>query len=183
MRRAIIERFRNEHGGKQVKHLLPHHVTKMLEAKKPFAQRNWLKTMRGLILFAISENYRADDPTAGARLAKVGRVYGHMTWGDEEIAQYRAVHPLGTVARLALELMLNFAARRGDVYQLGPQHVRGSEICFRPNKTKRSTGKMLTIGVMQMLVPQSTQGRRQAQSSSSMTTASPSHQPERSATS
>ena len=38
-----------------------------------------------------------------------------MTWLEPQIAQYRAHHQLGTVARLAIELLLNIAARRHDV--------------------------------------------------------------------
>jgi integrase len=147
-RRNIIELFRNLFGGCQVRNLRRDHVVRLLQGRPPFAQRNWMKTMRGLMLFAIDQNYRADDPTAGVRPIKVGKSHGHMTWGDEQISQYRATHSIGTVARLAIELMLNFAARRGDVYQLGPQHIRGNKLCFRPNKTKRSTGKMLTIPII-----------------------------------
>ena len=47
-----------------------------------------------------------------------------MTWGAAEIAAYREAHPLGTTARLAIELLLNVAARRGDAHELGLQHVK-----------------------------------------------------------
>ena len=29
-----------------------------------------------------------------------------MTWGDEQIAAYRERHPIGSTARLAIELLL-----------------------------------------------------------------------------
>jgi hypothetical protein len=50
MRRAILERWRADHGGKRVAHLQPIHLRKFLELKKPYAQKNWLKTLRGLML-------------------------------------------------------------------------------------------------------------------------------------
>ena len=70
MRRAILENWRADHGTKHVAHLRPQDVRKFLELKKPYAQKNWLKTLRGLMLFAIAQNYRADDPTAGVNAAK-----------------------------------------------------------------------------------------------------------------
>ena len=58
------------------------------------------------MLFAIAENYRADDPTRGVRAAKPAiKSAGHMTWGDEQIAAYRNKHRIGTVARTAIELL------------------------------------------------------------------------------
>jgi hypothetical protein len=56
-------------------------------------------------------------------LRRAPRTGGHLTWGDSEIAKYRKAHQLGTVARVALELMLNVAARRGDACRLGRRHV------------------------------------------------------------
>jgi integrase len=149
MRRAILERWRADHGGKRVAHLRPNDVRKFLEQKKPYAQKNWLKTLRGLMLFAIAQNYRADDPTAGVNAAKpLVKSRGHMTWEQPEIAAYRNTHAVGTVARLALELMLNIAARRGDAWELGPQHIKNGKLVWRPNKTKRSTGKLLSIPIL-----------------------------------
>jgi integrase len=149
MRRAILERWRADHGAKRVAHLQAKHVRDFLEQKKPYAQKNWLKTLRGLMLFAIAQNYRADDPTAGLNAAKPGvKSHGHMTWQQPEIDAYRNRHALGTVARLAIELMLNIAARRGDAWELGPQHIKNGKLCWRPNKTKRSTGKLLSIPIL-----------------------------------
>src|SRR5262245_47121180 len=71
-----------------------------------------------------------------------------MTWGDEQIALYRERHANGTMARLALELMLNIAARRHDAHLIGRQHLRDAKLSWRPNKTSRTTGKLLTIRVL-----------------------------------
>jgi integrase len=71
-----------------------------------------------------------------------------VTWGDEQIAQYRKRHANGTMARLAMELMLNIAARRHDAYLIGRQHLRNGRLSWRPSKTSQSTGKVLTIRVL-----------------------------------
>lgn len=120
----------------------------MLEKKRPYAQKNWLKTLRGLMHFAIKENFRADDPTAGVSAVKPAiKSRGHMTWGDEQIAAYRQRHPIGSTARPAIELLLNVAARRGDAHRLGVQHIKQGKLEWRPNKTIRSTGRELSIQI------------------------------------
>lgn len=149
MRRNILERFRVQHGSKAVRTLGTRHIVTMLEKKKPYAQANWLKTIRGLMLFVIKENFRPDDPTAGVRAGKPPvKSRGHMTWGDDQIAAYRQRHPLGSTARVAIELLLNVAARRGDAHKLGVQHIKQGKLEWRPNKTVRSTGKELSIRIL-----------------------------------
>jgi integrase/recombinase XerD len=69
-------------------------------------------------------------------------------WLAANPTQYREYHKLGTMARLALELLLNIAARRHDAHLIGQQHVRDGKLTWRPHKTERSTGKMLTIRIL-----------------------------------
>jgi integrase/recombinase XerD len=147
-RRNILEHFREKHSDKSVRTLETRHVVAMLGKMKPYAQKNRLKTLRGLMLFAIKEN----DPTSGFTAVKPPvKSQGHMTWGDEQIAVYRERHPLGTMARLALELVLNVAARRWDVHELGAQHIKHGKLEWRPHKTRRITGKHLSIRILPTL--------------------------------
>lgn len=53
---------------------------------------------------------------------------GIHTWTDAEIAQYRAKHPLGSMARLTLELALNTAARRCNVNKIERKDIEGGRI-------------------------------------------------------
>jgi hypothetical protein len=113
MRRNILERFRAVNGGNLVVRLQREHVVAQIKGRAPYAQKNWLKTLRGLMLFAVAENYRGDDPTSGVKAVKPAvRSKGHMTWDADQIAAYRNTHDLGSMARLATELLLNVAARR-----------------------------------------------------------------------
>ena len=79
------------------------------------------------------------------------KTLGHLTWHDPQIAAYRERHAIGTTARLALELLLNIAARRQDAYLLGRQHLRDGKLCWHPHKTLRSTNRMLVVRVMPSL--------------------------------
>lgn len=148
MRRAILERFRAVHGEKRIALLHQRHISKLLEEMKPHAQKNWLKTLRGLMAYAVVNNLRNDDPTERVKVVKFSKSIGHMTWHEPQIEQYRRRHKLGTTARLGLELLLNIAARRYDAHVLGRQHIRDRKLCWRPHKTMRTTNKMLKVPIL-----------------------------------
>lgn len=133
MRRRILERLRTGHGDKPLASLERRHITALLAKQKPFAAHNWLKTTRGLMKFAVAVGLRKDDPTEDIERAKVqaGRIH---TWDEAEIAQFEAVHPIGTKARLAMALLLHSGQRRSDIVRLGPQHIRDGILYVRQQK-------------------------------------------------
>jgi integrase len=145
MRRAILERLRSEHGDKPLAGLERKHIAVMLGKMKPYAAHNWLKTLRGLMAFAVEVELLAEDPTDSIKRAKAKTSTGFHSWTEGEIAQYEAHHPVGSKARLALALLLYTAQRRSDIVRLGPQHVTGRTITLRPQKTERTTAKTLLI--------------------------------------
>jgi integrase len=135
MRRAVLERFRSEHGEKRIAMLHPEHVGKLIGKLRPYAQRNMLKTLRGLMAFAVKDRLIDSDPTAGCKLARVKDTGGFATWSDDHIAAFMDKHPLGSRARLAVALLLFTGQRRGDIVRLGRQHIRDSVLSNRQNKT------------------------------------------------
>jgi len=145
-RRGILERFRTEHGDKQVATLRREHVQVMVSAKlaTPSAARNFLNTLRILMRFAVDMGIRPDDPTLGARRVKLKASEGFRAWTESDIAAFEATHPIGTRARLALALLLYTGQRRSDVIRMGRQHVRAGELHVRQQKT----GRELTIPVL-----------------------------------
>lgn len=164
MRRPILDRFRDKQGPsgqrcgeKGIATLQRRHVIAMLDGMTRDAKKNWIKTLRGLMVFAIARQMRTDDPTQGIVLERAVKSTGHMTWLEPQVEQYRKVHAFGSVARLALELLLNIAARRYDAHLIGPQHVIISnkdgvkKLSWRPHKTLRTTGKTLKVRVLPSL--------------------------------
>jgi integrase len=135
-RRNILERFREEHGEKRIASIERKHVQAMVTAKgaTPSAACNFLKTLRGMIAFAVDASIRADDPTIGVKRPKI-KTDGHRTWSEDDIAAFEATHPIGTLPRLAMALLLYTGQRRGDVVKMGLQHVRGDLISVRQQKT------------------------------------------------
>lgn len=124
-----------EHGDKRIRKLAAEHVTRLIGKLRPFAQRNMLKTLRGLGTFALTEGLVDADPTAGVKLARVKDTGGFETRPVQTIEQYRARHKLGTRPQLALELLCGTMAARVDVVRLGLQHVQESLVSFRRQKT------------------------------------------------
>jgi hypothetical protein len=123
-------------------------ITDALAGKTPIMQKVWMKALRHLIAFAIEQGECKTDPTVGIKTARPPKSSGHPTWGDVQIARYREHYANGTMARLAMELMLNIAARRHDAHLIGRQHLRNGCLSWRPSKTSQSTGKVLTIRVL-----------------------------------
>jgi integrase len=113
------------------------HVQRMVNEKHstPFGQRNFLNTLRALFRWAVAEGRVPSDPTLGVTRQRI-KSTGYRTWSESDIEQYRRRHGLGTTARVAIELLLTTAARRGDVVKLGPQHVHDGTIAFEQRKTR-----------------------------------------------
>jgi integrase len=139
-RRNILERFRAEHGDKRFGTLQRKHVAEMFKQKaaKRFAARNWLKTVRALMQFAVNEEMLADDPAEGIKNLSA-KTDGYTTWSEADIDAFLARHPIGTREHLALALLIFTAQRRSDIVRMGPQHIRatpfGKVIDVRQNKT------------------------------------------------
>ncbi len=65
MRRAILESWREDDGDMTFATLKRGNIAAMLASMKTHAKKNWLKTIRGLMQFAVAAAMRADDPTQG----------------------------------------------------------------------------------------------------------------------
>jgi integrase len=144
-RRNILENFREAHGDKRIYRteanghrvmvLAREHVQRIVNEKnsRPFAQRNFLNTVRAIFKWALGEERVPGDPALGVTRQKI-KSAGYRTWSESDIEQYKRKHALGTMARLAIELLLATAARRGDVVKFGPQHVEDGTITFEQHK-------------------------------------------------
>jgi integrase len=133
-RRAILERFREKHGDKPIGLLPKEFVVALIDTMPPHQARNWLKTFRHFIRWAVERKLIKQDPSWGMKV-RVPKSDGHHTWTPEEVAAYEAHHPIGSKARLALALGIYTAQRRGDVVRMGPQHIRDGVLSVRQQKT------------------------------------------------
>jgi integrase len=141
-RRAILERFREQHGHLPLGSLPKEFLVALLDTMPRFAARNWLTAFRHFIGWCVERKLLRNDPTLGLRL-KTPKSDGHHTWSEDEIATFEARHPISSKARLALALGLYTAQRRSDVVRVGRQHIRDGVLTVRQQKT----GALLAIPV------------------------------------
>ena len=115
------------------------HVQRWMDdrAKTPEAGNNLLKALKGLFKFAAKRQLLKSSPVSG--LSKIRTdTDGYHTWTPDEVRQFEAKHPVGTVPRLALALLLYTGQRRGDVVLMGRQHVEDGVMRIRRGKTKKT---------------------------------------------
>lgn len=144
--RGIIERFRNRkkksgkrHGDLPAAAMTTANIDKLLGemASTPAAANNLRKVLKRLFRIAVKAGMRTDNPATESDSFKSGK--GFHTWTEEEIAQYRQRHPLGTKARLALELALNTAARRCNVAGLRREQLKKGKFHIQHAKGNDAT--------------------------------------------
>jgi hypothetical protein len=73
-RRAILERFREEHGDTRIVKMHDAALQAILNGKTPAAQRNWKKVLRGFIDHCLSLKIIKIDPLTGVLAQSVTRL-------------------------------------------------------------------------------------------------------------
>ncbi|NOW46224.1 integrase [Novosphingobium sp. SG751A] len=161
----ILEKFVAEFAKYQIIHFQFDHIESILKraaTKRPNAKgrmiggpsaaNNLRKELLPFFAYAIKAlRLERVNPVEQADTVKVPKG-GFHSWSEEEIAQYRAHHALGTSARLALEIFLWTAQRRGDASTFGPHHLRDGMIEVTPAKTANKTGKTIWLPVAPQLL-------------------------------
>ena len=80
--------YRTNQTGHRVLLLTQPHFQQMVNQKSntPFAQRNFLNTIRAMFKRALAEDRLPDNPTVGVTRRRI-ETQGYLTWSDENIAQ------------------------------------------------------------------------------------------------
>lgn len=106
-------------------------------AATPEAANNFLKTMRAAFAWGLDsgllDGILDTDPCREVKKIRT-HTDGFEPWTEEDLAKYEATHPLGTMARLALDIFLCTSFRRKDGHLLGRQHVNNGMIRYRTTK-------------------------------------------------
>jgi integrase len=101
----------------------------------PAAAVNFVKVMSALFKWAVDAGLAAENPAAQVE-HKAIKTDGHHSWTVDEVKAYIARHPVGTRARLAMDILLFTGMRGSDAVLFGRQHVRDGVIRYRSLKTK-----------------------------------------------
>lgn len=113
----------------------------------PAQAANFLKTMKGMFSWARKMRLIGIDPTVGADLPEY-KTDGFPAWTVDDVRAFRGTHPVGTHARLAMELMLLAGLRRSDVVVAGRQHIKGRVLSMETIKT----GTRVTVELSEDLI-------------------------------
>ena len=134
--RGEIERFRAVSGDKRVRDLEPRHIARMMDLKAgtPAAANNLLRVLRVLMKFAEERGWREDNPAAKVKKL-VYRSEGFKTWSEAEIAAFEKRWALGTLQRLAFDLLLYTGQRSGDVRIMTAGQIVDGYVRLRQEKT------------------------------------------------
>jgi len=111
--------------------------------RTPTMALEYVRTMRALLKFAKDSGWITINPAEAVKVSP-SKTDGYHTWTVEEVAKYQECHPVGTQARLALDIMLYTGLRRSDAITLGRQHVKNGVITIRAEKN----GAEITIPVL-----------------------------------
>jgi integrase len=149
-RRGLIESFRVEYGNDMVDNFSFEHIEAILitrTEKRPndkgrmvggqVAAVNLRKQLRRLFAYARKLKWISGNPVEEADKVGKNKLTGYHPWSEAEITKYKRRHPIGTKARLALEILLWTGQRRGDARLFGPKHIVGGRIRFHVGKTDR----------------------------------------------
>ncbi|EEE46495.2 tyrosine-type recombinase/integrase [Roseibium alexandrii] len=135
-----IKAIREKSGSVRLIDITERSIRRAREARAatPNAANAFLKVMKVAFAWGMESGLLDDvidrDPAKEVKRIDI-KTEGHHTWTVEEIERYEARWPLGTMERLALDLLACTGLRREDVYQIGRQHIKGGEIHVRASKT------------------------------------------------
>ena len=117
-------------------------------ASTPGAANQMMKALRQLFGYGIEANIVTHNPARDLKYFASENPDGFHCWTVAEVEQYRAHHPVGSVARLAMELLLWTGVRRSDVVKLGPQMVRDGWLEFGETKGHAKMAKRTAIPIL-----------------------------------
>jgi integrase len=130
------------------------HVALLIDrkVKTPNAANARLAKLKQMFKWAVKLELMTSNPADATDPVEVVRG-GHHTWTEEEVARYEQTHPVGTKARLLLDLALYTGMRISDLSQFGPQHIVMQDGVRRIVKTQfknRNNRHAKTISVMML---------------------------------
>jgi integrase/recombinase XerD len=149
-RKRSLDSICGKHADKPVALMLSRHIRKLRDELKdtPGAANQRLKALKALFAWACEDEpeLAPQNPTLGVKKLRYA-TRGHHSWTADEIKQYRDRHLVGSMAHLALDLLLYTGGRREDAVRLGPQHVRDGRIRFIQAKNEHRASIHVDIPV------------------------------------
>lgn len=135
-RRSLLDAIYAKYGRGLMADLEPRHIRQDLAPLDPHPANNRLKVWRALGRYWVDAGLIDSDPARDVRKRVAPASEGHTPWLWSDAAMFRARWPVGTMQRLAFELLIHTGAARVDVVRLGPGHVADGWLSYRRRKSK-----------------------------------------------
>jgi integrase len=152
VRRRILDAICQRTGAAPISAWEPRHVAKLRDEKAatPEAANSYVKALRQLFAWACLPEYAhaSKNPARDVAYLRSRNPEGHRAWSEEDVAKYEARHPLGTKARLTLDLFLYTGVRISDLVRLGPQMERAGKLIFSEMKGQRRAVKAHELPIL-----------------------------------
>lgn len=162
--RAVLEPFREEFADDKVENFDFEHIEVIIgravkqevtaKGRKKggtFAATRLHDQLKRLFAYAVRLKWITANPVSEAELPANHVVKGFHSWTEAELAKFQAKHPIGTKARLAMEIALWTGLRRADVARLGPQHIIGGRVVTTANKTMKAVNVIAAEPLLEAL--------------------------------
>lgn len=129
--------------------LTTRHVAVLRDRKAgaPAAANKRLRYLRQLLDWCVETGAIRANPAAAVKRVRAPKG-GHHTWALAEVEAYLTRHPPGTMARLAVMILLFAGLRRSDAVTLGRQHIRDGWIRKPQVKNRGRWPKTIEIPVL-----------------------------------
>jgi len=146
-RRNCLEKFRSDFGDLSLRTMPKRYVQAYVSAiAKPGSQQNMAQALGSFFRYCVDTMLLVENPCEGIKRARMIRSGGFKPWTEDDVEKFCSAHPVGSMARLALALYLNFGVRKSDVVRIGPRDIVDGELTdFQPQKTSRSGGLKITV--------------------------------------
>lgn len=134
-RNRILAKIETDYGTALMQDLEPRHIRADLRRHAPHAANHRLKVWRALCRFWVDQDMIEADPAKPVAKPALPASDGHVPWTRDDVAAFRGHWPVGTMQRLALELILHTGAAIGDAVRLGPGNIKHGWITYKRGKT------------------------------------------------
>ena len=118
---------------------------------KGHAANIFLRAVKPFFAYCTERGWLVTDPAKHVDRVKTAKG-GRLAWNMDDVAKFEARHPLGTMANLAMRILLFTGLRRSDAVILGRQHIRDGVVRFRPGKTAGSSGVTVSFTALPPLL-------------------------------
>ena len=135
-RGAIFDRMIEKSPKASLGNLTTLAIIKTMDAKTPNSANNFLRAIKHFFKWAHERGHVTENPAKQISKRHV-LTDGHHTWTSAEIEQFRKHHEIGSMARLAFEVLHHTGLRVSDAVDFGPHQLENGIFEVETNKTGR----------------------------------------------